>query len=90
MVAASTRDWEYSPDDARHPNLPRRWREQTHMSVHHTNDPAHDTLENAMDDEELSPLDNPLVPDEVKEELLEDVERRHEAILDSMRPEGPP
>jgi hypothetical protein len=60
------------------------------MSVHHTNDPAHDTLENAMDDEELSPLDNPLVPDEVKEELLEDVERRHDAVLDSMRPEGPP
>jgi hypothetical protein len=58
--------------------------------VHHTNDPAHDRLENVMDDEELSPLANPLVPDEVKDELLEDVERRHDAILDSMRPEGPP
>ena len=53
-------------------------------------EPTRQELEALLDDEELRATTEVEIPDDVKEDLLEDVERRHEADEEKRRPEGSP
>jgi hypothetical protein len=59
-------------------------------SVRPDNEPTPDDLEVLLDDQELRSTEKPEVPDEVKEERYEDVERRREVGAERGRPEGAP
>jgi hypothetical protein len=60
-------------------------------SVRPDNEPTPDDLEVLLDDQELRSTEKPEVPDEVKEERYEDVERRREVGAErEERPEGAP
>lgn len=54
------------------------------------NEPDREELENLLDDEERALLDNPNVPDEVKSEVTERLERLHDEDLDGELEDEPP
>ena len=49
------------------------------------NEPTTEELEALRDDEERDIAEKPDVPDDVREELFEDIERRHEVEIDEER-----
>ena len=53
--------------------------------LHPENEPAADELEALLVDEERAVVERPDVPDDVRSELLEDIERRHEREIDEER-----
>ena len=53
--------------------------------LHPTNEPTTDELEALLVDEERTVVEKPEVPDDVRSELLEDIERRHEREIDEER-----
>jgi hypothetical protein len=53
--------------------------------LHPSNEPTTEELEALLVDEERSVAENPDVPDDVRTELLEDIERRHEREIDEER-----
>jgi hypothetical protein len=53
-------------------------------------DPADEDLQALLTDEERRSLDDPDVPEEVKQELLERLERMHEAELEDRLLDEPP
>lgn len=50
-------------------------------------EPPAPAINELLEEEELDTLDEPEVPDEVKAEILERVERRHDAALEKARPQ---
>jgi hypothetical protein len=52
-------------------------------------EPTPEKLDALLEDEELAALDEPDVPDDVKDEILHGVQRRREATLDDARPDDP-
>lgn len=50
-------------------------------------EPPAPAISELLEEEELDTLDEPEMPDEVKAEILERVERRHDAALDKARPQ---
>lgn len=53
--------------------------------LHPGNEPTTDELEALLVDEERSVAEKPDVPDDVRTELLEDIERRHEREIGEER-----